>query len=149
MSYSSFWNDCESNYHYLLLRNLNHLNRSFISNLFELTLHKKWSFPLSRYNQIRSFLWIWWHLMRKSLTENFLLLCSVTTSGRANCSQQNLNFQNVTSTKANFGKIFFNSIRPYHCVKGVRIRNYSASYLPHLEWIRTRITQNTETSHEV
>ena len=44
------------------------------------TLHKKWSFPLrissSKCDQIRSFLWIWSHLMKKSLMENFIF-CSV------------------------------------------------------------------------
>ena len=36
-------------------------------------LHEKWRFPLrisSVNDQIRSFLWIWWHLLKKSLMEN-------------------------------------------------------------------------------
>ena len=40
------------------------------------TLDKKWSFPLriffSKFDQIRSFLQIWSHLLKKSLIENFI-----------------------------------------------------------------------------
>ena len=42
-----------------------------------LTLHKKWNFFIkdffSKYDQIRSFLLIWSHLLKKSLIENFIL----------------------------------------------------------------------------
>ena len=39
-------------------------------------MHKKWSFPLknffSKYDQIRSFLQIWSHLVKKFLMENLM-----------------------------------------------------------------------------
>ena len=47
----------------------------------EHTLHKKWSFHkdfFSKCDQIRSFLWIWSHLLKKSLMENFIF-CAVIT----------------------------------------------------------------------
>ena len=48
-----------------------------------LTLHKRLKFSvkafLSKCGQIRSFLPIWSHLLRKSLVENFIFLCSLTT----------------------------------------------------------------------
>ena len=41
-----------------------------------ISLHKKWSFPsrnfFSKYDQIRSFLQIWSHLLKKCLRENFI-----------------------------------------------------------------------------
>ena len=44
------------------------------------SLHKKWSFPLrissGKYDQIRSFLQIWSHLLKKSLMEN-LFFCAM------------------------------------------------------------------------
>ena len=52
----------------------------FISQIIITTLHKKSSFPLriffSKCNQIRSFLRIWLHLLKKSLIENFIF-CAV------------------------------------------------------------------------
>ena len=46
------------------------------------SLHKKWSFSIkdffSKCDQIRSFLRIWLHLLKKSLTKNFIF-CAVTT----------------------------------------------------------------------
>ena len=48
--------------------------------LLKVSLHKKWSFPLkdffSKCDQIRSFLGIWSHLLKKSLMENFIF-CGV------------------------------------------------------------------------
>ena len=43
-----------------------------------LALHKKWSINdfFSKCDQIRSFLRIWWHLLKKSLMENFVF-CSL------------------------------------------------------------------------
>ena len=45
-----------------------------------ISLHKKWSFPKDFFikcDQIRSFLRIWSHLLKKSLMENFIL-CAVS-----------------------------------------------------------------------
>ena len=40
-------------------------------------------------------------------------------------------------------------IAEYHCVKSARIRSFSGLYFPHLDWIRTRKTSNTDTFHAV
>ena len=42
------------------------------------TLHKKWSFPLriSSVNVAKFFLWIWSHLLKICLMENFIILCN-------------------------------------------------------------------------
>ena len=37
----------------------------------------------------------------------------------------------------------------FHCVKSVRIRSCSGLYFPHSDWIRTRVTANTNTFHTV
>ena len=46
-------------------------NRIFL----DLSLHKKWKFSIKDF--FRSFLQIWSHLLKKSLMENFIFLCSV------------------------------------------------------------------------
>ena len=57
----------------------NHLDRS------KVTLHKKMKFSIkdffSKYDQIRSYLRIWSHLLKKSLMENFIF-CAVEGARR-------------------------------------------------------------------
>ena len=57
--------------------------RWYIKREVAITLYKKWSFPLriSSVNVTKSaisfgFLWIWWHLLKKYLLENFIFLQS-------------------------------------------------------------------------
>ena len=64
-----------------LLQNSYRKKRKRFTNLY-LSLHKKWSFPVkdffSKCDQIRNFLSIWSHLVKKSLMENFSY-CTVFT----------------------------------------------------------------------
>ena len=58
----------------------NLLNLLLKEEILKVSLHKKWSYPLkdffSKCDQIRSFLGIWSHLLKKSLMENFIF-CGV------------------------------------------------------------------------
>ena len=56
------------------------LNLLLKEEILKVSLHKKWGYPLkdffSKCDQIRSFLGIWSHLLKKSLMENFIF-CGV------------------------------------------------------------------------
>ena len=81
-----FKNICER----LLLKKVWRLLRGFLRNFYNMqnitwkvhitkSQHKKWRIKnfLSKYYQIRSFLWLWSHLLKKSLLENFIF-CAVS-----------------------------------------------------------------------
>ena len=42
----------------------------------------------SKFDQIRSLLWIWSHLLKKSLIENFIFLCSDTCAILSRISEE-------------------------------------------------------------
>ena len=70
-------------YHWLSLCWLTKLLQPMsITSLWILTLHKKFKFSIkdffSKCDQIRKILRIWSHLLKKSLMENFIFLCSKT-----------------------------------------------------------------------
>ena len=64
------------------------------SNELKLTLQKKLKFSIkdffSKSDQIHSFLRIWAHLLKKSLMENFIFLCSVSSLVATDTGSENI-----------------------------------------------------------
>ena len=76
----------------------------------EITLHKKWSFPLrisSVCDQIRSFLRIWSHLLKKSLMEYFIFVqYRAMQSQRSSWTMHSISLNLQTTTSCQIDAFF-------------------------------------------